>query len=64
MKTWKSVREDPNKSIVSWLPIFYDHLLALWHREVRYSEFYLQMRKIRLNFEKYVSRLFLNCGEV
>lgn len=34
MKTWKCVREDPNKSIVSWLPIFYDHLLALWHREI------------------------------
>lgn len=34
MKTWKSVREDPNKPMTLWLPIFYDHLLALWHREI------------------------------
>jgi len=33
-KTWRSVREDPNKPMTSWLPIFFDHLLALWHREI------------------------------
>jgi len=33
-KTWKGIRDDPNKTIVKWLPTFYDHLLALWHREI------------------------------
>merc|ERR1712013_553338 len=28
------MRDDPNSLITSWLPTYYDHLLALWHREV------------------------------
>ena len=33
-RTWKDMRSDPNALITSWLPTYYDHLLALWHREV------------------------------
>ncbi|XP_057317261.1 conserved oligomeric Golgi complex subunit 7-like isoform X1 [Hydractinia symbiolongicarpus] len=34
MRTWSEIRDDPNQSILSWLPTFFDHLLALWHREI------------------------------
>lgn len=33
-RTWSEIREDPNTQITTWLPTYYDHLLALWHREV------------------------------
>ena len=33
-RTWNEIRDDPNNLITSWLPTYYDHLLALWHREV------------------------------
>jgi len=34
VSTWSEIRDDPNKPMVSWLPTFFDHLLALWHREI------------------------------
>ncbi|XP_071949491.1 conserved oligomeric Golgi complex subunit 7-like [Antedon mediterranea] len=39
LQAWKKLQEvNSAKSLVEWLPMFYDHLMATWHSEVQWCE--------------------------
>ncbi|XP_033122594.1 conserved oligomeric Golgi complex subunit 7-like [Anneissia japonica] len=39
LQNWKKLQEvNSAKSLVEWLPMFYDHLLATWHAEVQWCD--------------------------